>query len=271
MIAGRLDDVTKCYPAGPALDELTFEVRGGEVVALLGHSGAGKTTLLHALAGLVDVDAGSAHAVSPRFLVQAVPVRAPDLVDSLSDLTVAGDITTVAGTGPVGSLVLADHPFEFLHQPWDWPLADATHAAMRSLAGAGMGVLFTTHLRSVAGQADRRAALDHGRLVSDGADALRYASPQSARYDALRARPRPSQPPPTPRREDLVGEIRRRCAGAWWTLMRAACDAWLVRSVNASLDFLSPFAEVVTLDADAYRLLRRRREAAGSATFQRLT
>lgn len=41
-----------------ALTDLTFSVRSGERVALVGHNGAGKTTLLRALAGIYEPVAG---------------------------------------------------------------------------------------------------------------------------------------------------------------------------------------------------------------------
>src|ERR1700754_3680000 len=49
----------KTYGSTKALDDVGFELPGGEFVAVLGPSGAGKTTLLRSLTGLVRPDSGS--------------------------------------------------------------------------------------------------------------------------------------------------------------------------------------------------------------------
>ncbi|MCI9139629.1 ABC transporter ATP-binding protein [bacterium 1XD42-8] len=47
------------YGVIKALKGISFEVREGEVVALIGANGAGKTTILHTVTGLLPVKAGS--------------------------------------------------------------------------------------------------------------------------------------------------------------------------------------------------------------------
>ncbi|HVS18204.1 MAG TPA: ABC transporter ATP-binding protein [Planctomycetota bacterium] len=55
-----LDDVHKSFDGRPVLEGLTFQLRPGEVYALLGRNGAGKTTALRVLLGFLAADAGRA-------------------------------------------------------------------------------------------------------------------------------------------------------------------------------------------------------------------
>jgi D-xylose transport system ATP-binding protein len=54
----ELRDVSKSFGAVQALNGVDFEVRDGEVMALVGDNGAGKSTLIKCVAGIYPIDSG---------------------------------------------------------------------------------------------------------------------------------------------------------------------------------------------------------------------
>jgi ABC-type uncharacterized transport system ATPase subunit len=68
----ELRGIVKQFPGVRANDDVDFELRPGEVHALLGENGAGKTTLMNVLAGLVHPDAGAI-----RIRGEPVALRSP--------------------------------------------------------------------------------------------------------------------------------------------------------------------------------------------------
>ena len=64
----QLLGITKQFPGLVANDAVDFELRGGEIHALLGENGAGKSTLMNILTGIYQPDAG-------QILLDGAPVR----------------------------------------------------------------------------------------------------------------------------------------------------------------------------------------------------
>ncbi|HEY8572576.1 ABC transporter ATP-binding protein [Phenylobacterium sp.] len=89
--------LTKAFGAKRAVDDLAFEVRAGELYALLGHNGAGKTTTLRMVAGLLKPDGGAIEVFG---------------VDALKDPTAAKQLIAWAPDEPL--LYDRLHPMEYL-------------------------------------------------------------------------------------------------------------------------------------------------------------
>lgn len=54
----KVDNISKRYRQHKVLDRVSFTVKGGEFVSIVGASAAGKSTLIHALIGAEKVDSG---------------------------------------------------------------------------------------------------------------------------------------------------------------------------------------------------------------------
>lgn len=60
------NNLKKRYKARTVVEDVSFEVKSGEVVGLLGPNGAGKTTCFYMIVGLVAADGGDVHIDSAR-------------------------------------------------------------------------------------------------------------------------------------------------------------------------------------------------------------
>ncbi len=106
-----LRGIGKSFPGVRALDEVTFDVRPGEVHALVGENGAGKSTLMAVASGALAADDGAV-LIGGEPLTQARPEQARGLglgivrqhPALLPDLTVAENMALGVGYRRVGGL-----------------------------------------------------------------------------------------------------------------------------------------------------------------------
>ena len=54
----EIKNVTKKYGSKKAVDNVSFDVKDGDIFAFIGHNGAGKTTLIKSIVGIHDFDEG---------------------------------------------------------------------------------------------------------------------------------------------------------------------------------------------------------------------
>ncbi len=81
-----LHQVTVTYPGGqkPALQQVTFAVQPGEIVALVGSSGSGKTTILNVIQGFIKPQQGSVSVQEQPAVIQQKPyIFAGTILDNL--------------------------------------------------------------------------------------------------------------------------------------------------------------------------------------------
>lgn len=210
-------------PTVPTLRDLSFEIRPGERVALVGPSGSGKSTLLAAVAGDLAPCAGQLRAVPAAWLTQHTELFQDSLRDNLrlaveraddarlrdallragllADLDTlpagpTGALDTPLGEGGLGlsggqarrlalaRLLLRPSTLWLLDEPTEGLDAATAAEVMAGLARERRaGWLLATHLRREARWADRLLVLREGRI---GADLARGTPAFDAALETLR-------------------------------------------------------------------------------------
>ncbi len=164
--------LTKRFGALAAADDVSLEVRSGEVCALVGPNGSGKTTVLRLLAGAITPDAG-------RVLLDGT-----DLTRSPSrDRAKRGVVRTLQGSAAFGELTSLENVL--------------VGARLRSRYGGGLRTTAATPLARAEDAASRREALaaldDVGLAWAADVRAGELAGPEQrllAVAAALASRPR---------------------------------------------------------------------------------
>src|SRR5438552_614135 len=124
----ELRDVSKSFGSVQALTDVDFEVRNGEVMALVGDNGAGKSTLIKCVAGIHSFDHGEI-----VFDGERVQIHGPKDAARLGIEVVYQDLALCDNLDVVQNMYLgreAHDPFQRLKEP---PMEQKTGETLKSL------------------------------------------------------------------------------------------------------------------------------------------
>src|SRR2546423_2062732 len=125
----HLRGITKAFGSVQALDDVDFEVRSGEVMALVGDNGAGKSTLIKCVAGIYPIDAGET-----RFDGRAVHIHGPKDAARLGIEVVYQDLALCDNLDVVQNMFLGRERHSPLFRLKEAPMEERTAETLRSLS-----------------------------------------------------------------------------------------------------------------------------------------
>jgi D-xylose transport system ATP-binding protein len=125
----ELHDVSKSFGSVEALREVDFEVREGEVMALVGDNGAGKSTLIKCVAGIYSIDSGEI-----RFEGRHVTIHGPKDAAKLGIEIVYQDLALCDNLDVVQNMYLGREERDPLFRLREAPMEQRTSETLASLA-----------------------------------------------------------------------------------------------------------------------------------------
>jgi D-xylose transport system ATP-binding protein len=125
----ELRGITKTFGSVQALDNVDFEVRSGEVMALVGDNGAGKSTLIKCVAGIYPIDAGEI-----RFDGETVHVHGPKDAAKLGIEVVYQDLALCDNLDVVQNMFLGREVHDPSFRLKESPMEQRTAETLKSLS-----------------------------------------------------------------------------------------------------------------------------------------
>jgi D-xylose transport system ATP-binding protein len=125
----ELRDVSKHFGAVQALDGVNFEVRDGEVMALVGDNGAGKSTLIKCVAGIYSIDDGQIF-----FEGGPVTIHGPKDAAKLGIEVVYQDLALCDNLDVVQNMYLGREDHDPLFRLREAPMEQRTTETLKSLS-----------------------------------------------------------------------------------------------------------------------------------------
>jgi D-xylose transport system ATP-binding protein len=125
----ELRDVSKSFGSVQALQGVDFEVRDGEVMALVGDNGAGKSTLIKCVAGIYSIDGGQIF-----FDGEPVTIHGPKDAAKLGIEVVYQDLALCDNLDVVQNMYLGREERDPLFRLREAPMEQRTTETLKSLS-----------------------------------------------------------------------------------------------------------------------------------------
>ena len=125
----ELRGVSKNFGSVQALQEVDFEVRDGEVMALVGDNGAGKSTLIKCVAGIYSIDGGEI-----LFDGRRVTIHGPKDAAKLGIEVVYQDLALCDNLDVVQNMYLGREERDFFFRLKESPMEQKTAETLASLS-----------------------------------------------------------------------------------------------------------------------------------------
>src|SRR3982750_639905 len=125
----ELHDVSKSFGSVQALREVDFEVRDGEVMALVGDNGAGKSTLIKCVAGIYSIDGGQI-----LFEGKPVTIHGPKDAAKLGIEVVYQDLALCDNLDVVQNMYLGREARDPIFRLREAPMEQRTAETLKSLS-----------------------------------------------------------------------------------------------------------------------------------------
>jgi D-xylose transport system ATP-binding protein len=125
----ELRGVSKRFGSVEALKEVDFEVRDGEVMALVGDNGAGKSTLIKCVAGIYSIDDGEIY-----FDRERVTIHGPKDAAKLGIEVVYQDLALCDNLDVVQNMYLGREAHDPFFRLREAPMEQRTAETLKSLA-----------------------------------------------------------------------------------------------------------------------------------------
>jgi len=125
----ELRNISKSFGSVEALREADFEVREGEVMALVGDNGAGKSTLIKCVAGIYSIDSGEI-----LFEGNPVTIHGPKDAAKLGIEVVYQDLALCDNLDVVQNMYLGRETHDPLFRLREAPMEHRTTETLKSLA-----------------------------------------------------------------------------------------------------------------------------------------